>query len=593
MIYIETVQKLEDSIHILSGHGILGLDIESTGLNAIQNRLRLIQIGTPQEVLVIDVFKVGLEVVKKHLKSILEDKSIIKILHNAKFDVKFIKYHLGIDVERIFDSYLASLLINGGLAYIKGVKIPKGYHGLEQVLKRYTGIELDKTEQKSDWSGVLTESQIKYAADDVYPLFPLREAMIKKLQELKLIRCAKLEFETILPTAWLELSGFYLNFEPWVALANAEKERSFEIQALIFEELKDVVDQGSLFGELNINLGSHQQVQKYFRAYGIPMPDSTQEFFLTPLIEEYPLIEKFIEYKGCNKAYTAFGENWKEKADPTTGRIHADYKQIGAEATGRYSTSKPNLAQIPADEAHRSCFQAEGDNVLVIADFSQEELRLLADFSGDKLFRQAFKDGDDFHAVTASQIFKISLDEVAKDKETRNLAKRMNFLLTYGGGASKFSMSAGIPLSEAEGIIRQYFSTYKGVKRWLDYQKSKVLNTRCARSLSGRIANYDFDINDGKVRSHVQRMAANMPLQGSGADILKRAMRLLYDKTKPYHPHIKLVNIVHDELIVESTQDLALTAQQFLEASMKEAWYESVKSVDIKIDIHVSKVWQK
>lgn len=590
MIYIETAQQLQDNLHIIHNEPVLGVDCETTGLNALRDSLRLLQIGSSHSRLIIDVFKVGKAAVSEMVGPVLADDTVSKTFHNAKFDVKFIKYHLGVDVERIFDSYLASLIISGGIVPKgdDGKKV-KGFHKLDSVVDRYLGIKLDKTLQKSDWSGSISQEQLEYAEKDVEVLFPLRDVLIEKLAENKLRRCAKLEFEAILPTAWMELNGFYMDFDQWMQVAKDQEEKSYIAEEEIIKELQEVVEQGSLFGS-TINLNSHQQVQKYFRAYGIPMPSSTKEFFLLPLVAEYPIIGKYLDFKGYNKAYTAFGENYKEFIEPTTGRIHADFMQIGA-GTGRYATAKPNLAQIPSDKAHRNCFKAEDGYKLVIADFSQEELRLLAEFSGDKAFRQAFLDGDDFHKSTAAQIFKIPLDKVVKSD--RDLAKRMNFLLTYGGGAPKFAMSAGIPVEEAEAIMKSYFSTFKSVDRWLKYQQNQVLNSREARSVSGRVGKYDFDYSDWGSRSHAQREAANFPMQASGADILKRAMRVFYNTTKHLHPLVKLVNIVHDELIVECPDELVQDVSEMLESSMRQSWKESVHHVDIKIDTTILQYWEK
>lgn len=596
MLYIETAQQLKDNLHLISGSSRLGLDTETTGLDPLLSKIRLIQISSGVETLVIDVFKVGKDAVSSTLRPILESKDILKVLHNAKFDLKFIKHHLAIDVERIVDTMMASILLQGGITPTewsdekqKKVKI-KGFHGLGQVSERYLGIKVDKEEQLSDWSGSLTKKQIEYAAKDAEVMLPLCDALIVKLRENKLTRCAKLEFEAVLPTAWLELCGFYLDFDQWLKVAEANRDKSYEVEEEICKELSAVIEQGSLFSEASINLNSPVQVQKYFKAYGIPMPDSTREFFLTPLQDKYPLIKKFIEYKGLSKAYSAFGPNYEKFINPVSGRIHADFMQ-GGTGTGRYATSGPNLAQIPADHDHRNCFKAEKGNKLIVSDFSQEELRLLAEFSGDKAFRQAFVDGDDFHKATAAQIFNISLDKVSKSD--RDLAKRMNFLLTYGGGAERFALSAGIPVIEAERIMQTYFRTFKSVDKYLKYQQFQVVQSRKARSVSGRLGKYDFDFNDWKSKSHAQREAANFPMQASGADILKRAIRIFYDVAKPYQPHVKLVNLIHDEIIVESPADLVEEMTEKLESAMKQSWYESIHNVDIKVDTTIMDYWQK
>lgn len=591
MLYIETAQLLRDNIHLISNAKVLGLDTETTALDPYKGKIRLIQLSDGTNTLVIDVFKVGKQAVSEVLKPILENKDIVKVLHNSKFDIKFIKYHLNIDVERIFDSMLASIMLEGGiLPKDEKNKIIKGFHGLGQVSERYLGVEVDKDEQKSDWSGTLSENQIKYAGNDAEVMPPLRLVLIEKLKEANLLRCAKLEFEAVLPTAWLELNGIYLDFDEWTKVAEDNLNESYKYAELVYQELKDVIPQGALFGEPSINLDSPAQVQKYFRDYGIPMPDSTKEEFLTPLKDYYPIIKNFIEYKGKVKAHSSFGENYRKFLNPVTGRIHADFKQIGAE-TGRYAPSSPNLAQIPKDKEHRNCFKAEEGNIYVISDYGQQELRLLADFSQDKNLLQVFNSGKDLHIATAAHIFKKDIEQVTH--EDRDMAKRMNYLLTYGGGANRFSRTANVPQWQAQEIIDDYFKAFKGVKRWLNYQKNQVLNTRESRSMFNRLTKYKFDINNGRERSGVQRNAANMPLQSSAADILKIALRIFYDLSKNYQKDIRLVNIIHDEIIVETKKELLDEATDFLVTAMQKAWTDNIKSVGITTDVKVLPHWEK
>lgn len=584
MIYIDTPQKLTDNLHYLENQPILGLDCETTGFSPLDCELRLIQVSTGKFTLVIDAFKIRKDFIAEQLKPYLESKEVVKILHNAKFDLKFIKHKLKIDVERIFDSYLASLIIEGGIS------MPKGYHGLDQVAQRYLGLDVDKTEQKSDWSKELSESQLEYAAKDVEVLFPLREKLIEVLKEWGLIKCAKLEFEAVLPTAWLELCGFYLNIDQWIKLADENLIKAQEIAESIYEDLQPVIPQTNLFGAGTINLNSPQQVQKYFRAFGVPMPDSTREYLLNPLVNSYPIVGKLINYKKTIKASGSFGEKYREFISPVTGRVHADFMQIRAE-TGRYGVARPNLNQIPSDQKHRNCFQAEEGNKLISNDFSQEELRILADFSGDKKFRKVFQMGEDFHKATAALIFDIPVENVSKDQ--RDLAKRMNFGLTYGIGAAKFSMTAGISEDAAKIIIDKYFGTFKTVKTWINYQKFQVVQRGYSRSASGRITKYNFDRADRQAVASAQRNAVNMPMQATGADVLKRSLRIFYDESKVHHNNIKLVNIVHDEINLEVKESLAEEMAEMLKVCMIKAGSEFIQDVEVKVDCSIMDKWQK
>lgn len=585
MILVERESELKD---IFTNDEVLGLDTETTDLDPYTGKLRLVQLSNGSETMVIDVFKTGKESVGKFLRPILENPDRKKALHNAKFDLGFIKHHLNIDVEGIYDSFIASTLLRAGEKFEKGER--DGYHGLEQVAKRYCDIDLSKELQASDWSGVLSEEQLKYAAKDAEALLPVREAQINELKLNKLTKAAKLEFDAILPVAWEELSGFYLDIEEWMALANKHELLAAEAESKIFAELEPYIEQGSLFDDIKINLDSWQQIQKYFRLAGVPMPDSTKEHFLTPLTNEYPIVQWLLDYRGHTKAYGTFGETFKEFINPVTGRIHCNIFQLGS-ITGRMSAYNPNMSQIPADKEHRSCFKAEKGSSIVSFDFSQEELRILADYSQDKEFIKLFWAGKDFHTVTASRVFKKPVDQVTE--EERYLSKRISFGAAYCAGPGKLSMIANIPFNEAKLIIKLYFDTFKGVKRWMDYQKVKVLETKSARSMSGRMAKYTNDLTDQADRAQMERYSVNFPIQATGADILKLALRKVYEVCKPYGKDIKLVNVVHDELDLEIKDNLIPEVSPLIKQAMVEAGEHFVQSVPIVVGEKISKVWVK
>lgn len=581
---VETVNSLEKNIPLLYNNKPLAVDTETTGLSPFQADLRLLQLSDDENTLVIDVQKVGVNAASQAAKPLLSEPNRVKIFHNAKFDLKFIKHHLKIDVDRVFDSYLASILCEAG------VKTPRGWHKLDQVAQRYLKENISKDEQRSDWSGELSSSQITYAAKDAQILLPLRESIIERLRTLGLFRCATLEFEAIPSIVWMELCGFYLDIAQWNKVSGESLSKSDEVAQEIFAELQPFLEQASLFGNTEINLNSPDQVQNAFKAYGIPMPDSTRNNFLQPLVDEYPLVAKLLEYRKWAKRHSSFGDSWEEYINPVTGRIHADFHQIGAE-TGRFSCSNPNLQQIPKENFFRNCFKAEKGNTLVSGDYSQIELRILADLSKDPYALEAFEQDLDFHTAMGAKIAKIPIERVTKKE--RDPAKNCNFAIPYGAGASKVAATAKISQEEGQNLVDTYFDAVPNFKRWIQFQKYQVLRTRCSRTVSGRVAKYIFDDNDGGQRSQAQRNAVNMPIQGSSCDILKRALKLFYDKTRDRHNKIKLVNIVHDEINVETPKDMVEEVSADLQSCMTEAGYDFLKKVKVKVDISESTFWTK
>jgi DNA polymerase-1 len=426
---------------------------------------------------------------------------------NCKFDSKWVKHTLGVEVGGLFDTLLASQLVSAGDMDER--------HGLEAVAARHLNETIDKAERLSDWSGELSEAQLEYAARDAAVLPPLREKLIEKLKADALLRCAQLEFECVLPVASLELAGIYLDKERWrEQLAVVEKKRATlaeELQSMLAEESA----QGSLFGgptRLDINLDSHVQLTRALKRIGITdLPDSTRNWKLQPLAEKYPEIKKLLEYRTVQKALTSYGENILEEINPVTGRIHANFHQIGA-PTGRMACTGPNIQQVPHSIEYRRCFRAPEGRKLCIADYSQIELRILADFTGDQGFVDAFNSGADLHRVTASQVFNTPLDQVTK--EQRDFAKRLNFGVVYGIGAQRFSMMTGLSLTDAEDILRRYFATYRQLDAWLRDAAQRAVRERTARTASGRLARFRFDSEDRQAISLAQRNGKNTPVQG-------------------------------------------------------------------------------
>lgn len=578
-----TKESLTSSVKALNSR-ILAVDTETTGLDPYTSSLRLLQISDGTTTLVFDLFKLRRTDVADALRPLFENKKIIKVFHNAKFDLKFIWRHLDIRVEGIFDSYLASQLIECG------VHQASGYHGLAQCLERYCGITISKDEQKSDWSGQLTDEQIAYAEKDVEVLLPLRDAMVKKLYEMDLARVAKIEFECVLPVVWMEMSGIYLDMKDWIALAERHQEKANALYEEIVTELAPHIPQQTLFGLPNINLGSVQQVKHYLTLAGVPMPESTREFELKDLVPKYPIVGKYIDWKRHTKASTSFGEGYREFINPVTNRIHSQFNQMGT-ITGRFSCSQPNTNQIPADNEHRNCFKAEGKNTLVSCDVSQAELRLLAELSDDPVATQAFNGTADYHRIMASNVFNKDPEDVTDSERT--FAKRLSFGLVYGISPGKFALQCGISENKARSIMNGYFKSVPQQKKWIDAQKHQVLRTRQSRTVAGRITKYDFDIMDGKSTSKAQRNATNSPLQGSVGDIIKLAMRLFYNSVSDKLNEVKLVNVVHDQIDIEVPEDKAQFYGELLQQCMLDACHTFVKNVQMKVDMKISKLWAK
>jgi DNA polymerase-1 len=557
---IRTADELRRAVEPLSNQSAIGLDTETTELDPYTGRLRLIQLAAPDGVSIIDLdaFANGgnggfaNNAALLPLKRLLEAQRPIKIAHNAKFDAKF----------------------------------------LETVASRYLNESVDKSERLSNWNFELSEAQLEYAARDAAVLLPLREKLIDRLKAEGLVKCAQLEFECVMPVADIELAGFYMHKDRWLEqLAIVEKRRT-ELAEELQEILAEESMQGSLFGgpqRADINLDSHQQLTQALERLGIPVPDSTRNWKLQPLAVEYPVIATLLEYRTVQKALTSYGQNMIELINPATGRLHADFRQIGA-PTGRFSCTNPNIQQVPHATEYRRCFSGHPTGRrLVIADYSQIELRILAEFSGDRGFIEAFNSGADLHRVTAAQVFNVALDQVSRDQ--RDFAKRLNFGVVYGIGAQRFSIMTGLSVPEAENVLRKYFATYRGLDNYLREAANRAVNERQARTASGRLVRFRYDENDRQQISMTQRNGKNTPIQGTSADILKRALRLLKDELSD--TTARIVNIIHDEIVVEADAGQATEIAQKVERAMCAAGEEYLRTVPVKVETEIADEWVK
>src|SRR5215207_4681492 len=616
---VETPEELAAACERLARHPEVGFDTETTSLSPFEGRVRLVQPAAPGEpayVVDLDAFtgegdNAGRRARARTAESLAPLRRLlaatrpVKIGHNLKFDAKWVQHHLGVElcgdfdsradnkneVERggLFDTLLASQLVSAGEQ--------EDRHSLASVSERYLGLPVDKTQQVSDWGGRLSAAQLEYAARDAALMLPLRLKLVEALRANALTRTAQLEFECVTPLAAMELEGVYLDRDCWRAkLKEIEKQRN-ELQELLQEELAEEPAQQSLFGpaRASINLDSHVQLTRALKRVlkdvleeDEEIPDSTRNWKLEPLALKYTVVRRVLDYRTLQKTLK-FGETLLEAVNPQTGRIHSHFHQIGA-PTGRMSCTDPNVQQVPHSFDMRRCFRAPAGRKLVVADYSQIELRILADFTGDRGFVDAFQSGADLHRTTAAQVFGDKLEEVTT--EQRDFAKRLNFGVVYGIGARRFALLTGLKETEADDLLKRYFSTYRDLDTWLRDAAFKAVRERTApRTVAGRLFRFNFDPEDKQAASLAQRNGKNAPIQGSSADIIKRALRLLHDRLRG--TQARVVNVVHDEVVVECPEGGAEEFARVVEDAMCAAGEEYVKAVPVKVESAVTDEWVK
>jgi DNA polymerase I-like protein with 3'-5' exonuclease and polymerase domains len=501
-----------------------------------------------------------------------------KTLHNAKFDLRWLLHHHGLSFQGVFDTMLASQLLGG-------------YHDhtLEGVVNHELGQPLDKSQQLSDWSRELTPAQLAYAARDVEVLLPLRQVLRQKLIDAGLIRVAAIEFGVVGVVAAMENAGVGIDVEAWHRVLAGMKVQhealARELQGILAPTRKQL----ALIPEVapGINLNSTQQLRSALAELGLELPD-THENTLLQVKDRHPVVPKLLEYRGVQKAISSYGEGILAHIHPATGRIHANFQQL-VTTTGRFSCSSPNLQNIPATPEYRACFTAPEGCKLVVADYSQIELRILAELTGDAAFRRAFEQKLDLHRMTASEMFWVPYDEVTKTQ--RNQAKGINFGLVYGRGAPSLADQLGVTVDKARELIARYFETYKGVAAWLERTGRTAVRARELRSIAGRRAIFRFDEHDRSAVAAVERQGKNFPIQATNSDIIKRAMILLPAVLTPLGA--RLINCVHDELVVEAPEALAEAVAEAVRGAMTRAGEEFLKEVPVEVEVAIGDAWLK
>jgi len=499
--------------------------------------------------------QLSLNTIVKILGEAISNNQTKLVGQNLKFDLPILNRH-GIKVtEFLGDTMLMSYVLNS-----TGTR-----HGLDRMAVHYLQYQPMKYEEVAgsaskqiNFAQVEIPAATFYAAEDADITFRLFNLLDKKLQkEPKLITLLKtLEYPMLKSLLRVETNGAKINTN---MLAEYSKELGLKIDKLSKTAFK-------MAGE-EFNMDSPKQlVEILYNKLELPVlkktpkgQPSTNEDTLQRLAEEYELPKVIIQYRGLAKLKSTYTDSLINIQHPDTKRIHTSYQQA-VTSTGRLSSTEPNLQNIPIKTAEgrkiREAFVAEKGNVLISADYSQIELRIMAHLSGDKNLTHAFNNNIDVHSATASEIFDVPLEEVTTDH--RRSAKAINFGLIYGMSAFGLTRQLGIPRHEAQAYLDTYFERYTGVREYMDSTKELAKQNLYVETILGRKLHVtEINASNGLRRQAAERAAINAPLQGSAADIIKKAMIDVDEWIGEDNPNIKMIMQVHDELIFEVKKDFA------------------------------------
>jgi DNA polymerase I-like protein with 3'-5' exonuclease and polymerase domains len=574
--FVEDGQRLAEILKPLQTCPVIAVDTETTGLDPLKDKIRLIQIVAENyPVVIVDLFKIPKEMLAP-LAELLRGGPI-KVLQNAKFDLKFLQQARLSIAGKLFDTMLAAQLLDAGVR-------SHGYN-LAELVKVYLGEDLSKEQQRSDWSNPsLSSDQLEYAARDAVILLRLREVMKLKLKDAHLVETAKLEFDCLGAIAQMELNGMLLDLSRWDNLRQKLERSRDQLADGLRKQLQPALlsTQLDILGnQTSLNLDSQQQVLEALQQMGVPVKN-TSKLSLIPLAEEHPPVRALLDYRKAAKAVQAFASSLPKHVHPITGRIHPDYQQMGA-ATGRMSCRNPNLQQIPRDKIFRSCFIPAPGYCLVVADYSQIELRVAAELSGDRRMIEAYQNDEDLHQLTAALIADKSLDQV--EKSERQAAKAVNFGLIYAMGAKGLAEYAynnyGVQMSlkQAETFRKRYFEAYQGIARWHGAIKRRL--PREMRTVGDRLRRWQ---DEPKLTELL-----NTPVQGTAADITKAALAKLPTALK--ETGARLIGTVHDEVLLEAPEGTTERAAQILQQVMEQAGQHYLRKVPVKAEVAIVNSW--
>lgn len=512
------------------------------------------------------------------LRPILASESVAKYGHNLKYEIELAQRY-GMELKGpLFDVLIAAYVANP----------TRGTHTLESISLDYLGAELPVVDKKGAVSGPGGESSIEemFAAevDAVSRLVPL---LTEKLGEDGLgSLTADVEMPLVPILADMELTGVALDTE-WL---NRLSERLQERICLLEKEIYDLAG-------MEFKIGSTQQLQfVLFDELGLPAGKKTKTGYstdadtLAQLAPAHEVVAKILEYRELTKLKSTYADSLPKLINPVTGRIHTTLNQA-VTATGRLSSSDPNLQNIPIKseigrEIRRAFIPSPG-NVLISADYSQIELRILAHISHDSELERAFQEDEDIHLKTATKLFGVSADEVTP--EMRRQAKTVNFAVIYGMSDYGLSRELNIPTGVAKAYIESYFSEYPGVKKYTAETLAKARQVGYVESLLGR-RRYMPELHSPNrtFREFAERAAVNMPIQGTAADIVKLAMIGIYDVLKKSGLKTKLVLQVHDELVFDAAEVEVGAVMPMIKAAMENAYR---LDVPLKVDVKVGGDW--
>lgn len=592
-----TEEALERWLARLSNADTFAFDTETTSLDYMQAEIVGVSFAiTPGEAAYVPLAhdytgapaQLSRDAVLAKLRPLLEDPGLPKLGHNVKYDMNVLANH-GITLEGIrFDSMLESYVYNSTASR----------HDMDSLAKKYLGYQTitfediaGKGAKQLTFNQIPLEDAAPYAAEDADITLQLHQHLWPALQKDPAVRTLydDIEMPLVPVLARMERTGVLVN----VKMLRQQSRDLAEKMAAIEAEAHSLVSE-------SFNLCSPKQIQEIlYNKLQLPITfktptgqPSTGEEALQELAEHHPLAKLILDYRGLTKLKSTYTDKLPGQINPRTGRVHTCYHQAVA-ATGRLSSSEPNLQNIPVRSGEgrriRQAFIAPAGYVIIAADYSQIELRIMAHLSADERLLHAFSTGIDIHTATAAEIFGVPPEEVTA--EHRRSAKAINFGLIYGMSSFGLARQLGTTRDAAQTYIDLYFARYPGAKRFMDRMREHVHQHGYVETVFGRrLYLPDIAARQAQRRQYAERAAINAPMQGTAADIIKRAMIQADAWLRNSGADAKMIMQVHDELVFEVAEGDIEDVSTAIKRCMTGA---AILSVPLVVDLGVGPNWEQ
>jgi len=638
-----TSSTVEEVIEYINTHDIWSLDIETRKRSGWEefpftdpytNEIVMLQIGDDEHQYIIDVRSVNITPICETINS----SEALILGANLKFDLKHLLLYYNCFPKNIWDIMIVDMVRHCGK------NTPKGFYSLVGVANRYLNLPDTNYNQLSLFDGAsitkairaqfsdvgdnpFTLDHIHYGAMDVilpYKIYGLQKTAVEE-EQLHVVTALENKYVRVLVKK--ELDGFYLDVGQWLKVYNLYSKKLEEKLKELSKFLEDYPD----FKDINWN--SSQQVVKLFKEIGIPTQivdkensddfntvykDSVAKANISKYKQKFDIVAHYLEYKNLIRLTTSYGVKFLENVHPLTSRVHSDYYQI--KATGRISSSKPNLQNIPGDNypEYRGCFVPMKGNVLIVNDYSGQESRMLAEVAVEPSMIEFFEQGGgDIHSFIASKMFKTKVSKNIRP-DLRFKGKITNFTIAYGGGAHKIADTMQIPIHEASKLIKDFYEAFPTLKPYFHARHEMALNLdyilidkytfrrsyhydleqyKYLRSTVERFKRRGWQIppqiwgQHQKISASIKRNSQNYPIQGISGSMTKLASIMLLEELEKLPYKVLFCNTIHDEIVLECPEQHAKEVADILQQSMEGAGKKLSKKVKITASPEIATRW--